>query len=150
MMKKPKYAQVEKHFQEIKILRGQNLSWKEITEYMSTKHHLRIEESYIRKTWGELADKEPPPNIKVAEEERIRIHMDMQPLTVAEKEKLEKYKHLADKRERLLVAAQQRTKELEETLKSFVVELQEGRREMGKLLYGRLHRIATDKKVRGK
>jgi DNA-binding transcriptional MerR regulator len=149
-MKKPKYAQVEKHFQEIKILRGQNLSWKEITEYMSTRHHLRIEESYIRKTWGELAEKEPPPNKKQEAIERIRIHMEMQPLTIAEREKLEKCQHLADKRERLLVAAQKRNKELEEALKSIVVELEEGRRQTGKLLYARLHRIATDNIVRGK
>ncbi len=149
-MRRNKYEFVEKHFLEIKILKAQNLSWREISEEMKERHRLSVSYAYLRKTWLELEAKEPPPNKKQEAIERIRIHMEMQPLTIAEREKLEKCQHLADKRERLLVAAQKRNKELEEALKSIVVELEEGRRQTGKLLYARLHRIATDNIVRGK
>jgi hypothetical protein len=149
-MGKTMCARIKEHYYEIKIMRGQNLSWREIAAYMSSKHHLPVEESYLRKTWNDLAAKETSPEKQEKLREKVKALMDIQPINISKEGEVEKFKRLSDKRERLLVAAQKRNKELEEVQKFLISEIEEGRKFMGKLLYGRLHGIATGKIVRGK
>lgn len=149
-MGKTKYAKILEHYQEIKVLRGQNLSWKEINDCMSSKHHLGIEESYLRKTWNEIATKEASPQDQAVFQEKVKALMDIQPINANEKEELERYKRLAEKRERLLQEAQSRLRELEAQIKKFIEELENGRRGMSKFLYRQLMAIATGKIVRSK
>jgi hypothetical protein len=147
-MRKSKYREIEKHYQEIKILRGQNLSWKGIAEYMGRKHHLDVEESYLRKTWLELEAKEPSPEKKAEIQEKVRMLLERQPMSADQVAKAENYKRLAIKRERLLQEAQRRIKELEEKLKKIVELLENGRRGMSKLLYRKMTAIADENSYR--
>jgi hypothetical protein len=147
-MKKTKYAYVEKHFQEIKILKGQNISWREISEEMKERHRLSVSYTYLRKTWLDLEAKEPSPEKKAEIQEKVRVLLERQPMSADQVAKAENYKRLAIKRERLLQEAQRRIKELEEKLKKIVELLENGRRGMSKLLYRKMTAIADENSYR--
>jgi hypothetical protein len=149
-MKTSKYREIEKHYQEIKIHRSQGISWRDICEELRSKHHLNINYSYLRKTWTDLEAKEASPEDQAAFQEKVKALMDIQPINANEKEELERYKRLAEKRERLLQEAQSRLRVLEAQIKKFVEELENGRRGMSKFLYRQLMAIATGKIVRSK